>query len=158
MPLEHLHQRSACHPAVEILDEVHKSYESSRSIHWSTHCWDHEKVQAFKALEQSNTHSQMTFVDWSLFLIGCIYWLVSVSDWLDSLIGPSGLLLVVSHLLAVQFQFYRWVFGKEWVTKTWMWGIFLQGHVLSVGGDALIYMMYYIPANKLYAGWYVTLV
>jgi hypothetical protein len=34
-----------------------------------------------------------------------------------------------------------------------MWEIFLEGHVLSVGGDALICIMYYIPAYKLYAGW-----
>jgi hypothetical protein len=36
------------------------------------------------------------------YLSNCIYWLLHVSDWLDSSIGPSGLLLVVvSHLLAV---------------------------------------------------------
>jgi hypothetical protein len=27
-------------------------------------------------------------------------------DWLDGLIGPGGLLLVASHLLQSQFQFY----------------------------------------------------
>jgi hypothetical protein len=30
-----------------------------------------------------------------------ICWLVPVSDWVDSLIGPSGLLLVVFHLLGL---------------------------------------------------------
>ncbi len=29
------------------------------------------------------------------------YWLVHVSEWLDCLIGPGGLLLVVSHVFAV---------------------------------------------------------
>jgi hypothetical protein len=41
------------------------------------------------------------FIDW-----------LHVFDWLDSLIGPSGLLLVVSHLLAVPVQsefFMGWV-------------------------------------------------
>jgi hypothetical protein len=28
--------------------------------------------------------------------------------------------------------------GKKLVTKTWMWETFLQGHILSVGGNALI--------------------
>jgi hypothetical protein len=36
------------------------------------------------ALKESNKHTKIVFV-----------------DWLDSLIGPSGLLLAVSHLLAV---------------------------------------------------------
>ncbi len=40
---------------------------------------------------------------------------VPVSDWLDSLTGPSGLLLVVYHLLAVPVS-VLWV-GLE---KTWM--------------------------------------
>jgi hypothetical protein len=69
----------------------------------------------------------------------CIYWLLPISDWLDSLIGPSGLLLVVSHLLAVSVS-VLWVgVGNKLVTKTWMWEIFLHGHILSdhFGGDAL---------------------
>jgi hypothetical protein len=46
-----------------------------------------------------------------------------VSDWVDSLIRPSGLLLVVSpHLLAVQsFDFgFNVDWGNGLVTKTWM--------------------------------------
>jgi hypothetical protein len=31
-------------------------------------------------------------------------------DWLDGLTGPSGLLLIISHLL--QFLFYGWVWEK----------------------------------------------
>jgi hypothetical protein len=27
--------------------------------------------------------------------------------------------------------------GKKLITKTWMQEIFLQGHILSIGGDAL---------------------
>jgi hypothetical protein len=34
-----------------------------------------------------------------------IYWLLPVSDWIDSLIGPGGLLLIVSHLLTVRVSF-----------------------------------------------------
>jgi len=41
-------------------------------------------------LDRANKHSQIIFVDRSLVLA-----------WLDSLIGPSELLLVVSHLFAV---------------------------------------------------------
>jgi hypothetical protein len=33
-------------------------------------------------------------------------------DWLDCLIYPGGLLLVVSHLLQSQFQFYGWGWEK----------------------------------------------
>ncbi len=66
----------------------------------------------------------------------CIYWLLPVSHLLDSLIGPSELLLVVSHLLAFPVQFY--VLGWRKVSnENLMWEIFWQGHILSVGGDAL---------------------
>jgi len=67
-----------------------------------------------------------------------VYWLLfPVSDWVDSLIGPSGLLLVVSpHLLAVPIS-VLWVgLEKKLVRKTWMWEIFLQSHILSVTVDA----------------------
>jgi hypothetical protein len=62
-------------------------------------------------------------------------------DWLDSLIGPSGLLLVVSHLLPVPV--FLWVgLEKKLVTEKWTREIFLQGHILSVDGDALsVYMV-----------------
>ncbi len=45
-----------------------------------------------------------------------------VSDWLDSMIGPSGLLLSVVSLtyLQSQFQFHGWGWRKVLVTKTWM--------------------------------------
>jgi hypothetical protein len=41
-------------------------------------------------MEQSNKQIQIIFIDCS-----------PVADWLDSLIRPSGLLLVVSHVYAV---------------------------------------------------------
>jgi hypothetical protein len=59
----------------------------------------------------------------------------SFDDWLDSLIDPSGLLLVVSHLFAVQFYGRSCI--KQCITRTWMWQIHLQGHTLSTTGDAL---------------------
>jgi hypothetical protein len=34
-------------------------------------------------------------------------------DWLDGLIGPGELLVVVSHILQSQFQFYGWGWGKK---------------------------------------------
>jgi hypothetical protein len=49
----------------------------------------------FRGLEQSTEHTQIVFIDCSLF-----------PDWLDGLIGLSELLLVVSHLLAFPVQFY----------------------------------------------------
>jgi hypothetical protein len=53
------------------------------------------------------------------------------------LIVPSGLLLAVSLLLAVPDPI-SWVgVGKKLITKTWMQEIILQGHILSIGGDAL---------------------
>jgi hypothetical protein len=62
-----------------------------------------------------------------------VYWLQLVSDWLDSLIGPIGLLLLGSSLSPScysQFQFMDGV-GKKLLTKTWMWKIFLLSHMLS---------------------------
>jgi hypothetical protein len=47
-------------------------------------------------------------------------------DWLDSFIGPGGLLSVVSHLLQSKLQFHGW--GWEKVDNiSWMWEIVLQG-------------------------------
>jgi hypothetical protein len=67
-----------------------------------------------------------------------MYWLLPVSNWLDSLIGPSGLLLVVvSHQLAVPVSVLWVELEKKLVTKTSMWEICLEGHILSVGGDTL---------------------
>ncbi len=80
------------------------------------------------ALEQSNKHTQIEVFDCSLF----------VSDWVDSLIGPSSGLLLVSlpPTCTPSFSFTGGV-GKKLATKTWMLEIFLQGHVLSVGEDAV---------------------
>ncbi len=74
-----------CGPVMEVLDEVHQlnPVESTGNP---------EKIHSpGGSLEQPNKHSQIIFIDCSLFL----------SDWVHSLIGPSGLLLVVSHLFAV---------------------------------------------------------
>jgi hypothetical protein len=98
-----------------------------------------EQTTGFKLLEQSNKHSQKNRIylltapclwlgrwfDWSNWVAISslrIYWLFHVSDWVDGLIGPTGLLLVVSHLFAVpvQFQFFYWI---------------VQGPILWVGGD-----------------------
>jgi hypothetical protein len=58
-------------------------------------------------MEQSNKQIQIIFIDCS-----------PVSDWLDSLIGPSGLLLVVSHVYAVPVS-VLWVgLEKKLVIKT----------------------------------------
>jgi hypothetical protein len=46
------------------------------------------------------------------FWSGCQGWqqaqqsLTPAVDWLDGLIGPGGLLILVSHLFQSQFQFY----------------------------------------------------
>jgi hypothetical protein len=54
-------------------------------------------------------------------------------DWLDALIGPGGLLLLLSDLLQSQFQFYGWGQNKEihnnfikeiascWRVTYWAW-------------------------------------
>jgi hypothetical protein len=87
---EHVHQRSVCDSALEILDEVHEP----SSVNPLEDYYDPEKLHSFQSpgrdLEQFNKRSQIIFIDHSLFLFS-----------LDSLIGPSGLLLVVSHLLPV---------------------------------------------------------
>jgi hypothetical protein len=112
---EHLHQRSVCDPALKILEEVHHSNPANPL---EDSCKPENVHTAFRerlwrasrgALEQANKHSQMVFIDCSLFLI-----------WLDSLIGPCcWLLLVVSHLFAVSLS-VLWVgLEKCLVMKTW---------------------------------------
>jgi hypothetical protein len=53
------------------------------------------------------------------------------------LIGPGGLLLVVSHLFVIAVLVYGWGWKKK-ITKLGFGEIFLQGHILSSLGDALI--------------------
>jgi hypothetical protein len=55
-----------------------------------------------------------------------------VSDWIDSLIDPSGLLTHFSPSLS-----FMGGVGKQYVTKTWTSETFLKGERVSVGGDAL---------------------
>jgi hypothetical protein len=59
-------------------------------MHWISVA-SQEKCTSFVTLEQFNKYTQIAFINFSLFL----------TDWLDSLIGPGGLLLVVSHIYAV---------------------------------------------------------
>jgi hypothetical protein len=70
-----------------------------------------------------------------------IYWRFPFSDWLDSLIGPSGLLLVpfqVPTTWSTSFNFMGGV-GKKVITRTWMWEIFLQGHILRADAVTLVF-------------------
>jgi hypothetical protein len=66
--IEHLHQHSVCDPALEILDEVHQW------IRWAGRLLGPEKNHSFQSreedLEQCKKHSQIVFVDCSMFLIG----------------------------------------------------------------------------------------
>jgi hypothetical protein len=67
-PLEHLHQCSVCEPALEILDEVHDS--NPVKIHWKT-SGTLKTGPTFRAtMDQYNKHSEIVFIDSSLFLIG----------------------------------------------------------------------------------------
>ncbi len=56
-------------------------------------------------------------------------------DWLDALIGPRGLLLLISDLLQFQFQFYGWGQNKEihnnFIKRN---RLLLEVHILSMGG------------------------
>jgi hypothetical protein len=62
------------------------------------------------ALEESNKYTQIV-------IINC----PRVSDRLDSLIGPGGLLLVVSHIFAIPvFSSIMVGLEKSKITKTWM--------------------------------------
>jgi hypothetical protein len=64
---------------------------------------------------------------------------LSVSDWVDSLIGPGGLRLVVSHLFAVPVVPLSVRLEKKYVSKTSIYiYIYLHGHILSTIGDVLI--------------------
>jgi len=52
------------------------------------------------------------------------------------MIGPGGLLLVIPSYL--QSLFHSYGRGcKKVHNQTWMWEVFLQGHILSTGGRAL---------------------
>ncbi len=76
--LERLDQRSVCDLALEILDEV----QQENPVDSLEDCCDAEKMYSFQspggALERSDKHSQIVFIDCSLFLIGSIVWLVQV--------------------------------------------------------------------------------
>jgi hypothetical protein len=59
--------------------------------HWMTTTVTPEQLHSFQSLWKS-------LIEWSqIVFIGCS----PLSDWLDSLIGPGGLLLLVLHLFAV---------------------------------------------------------
>jgi hypothetical protein len=74
-------------PCTEILDAVHESNPVNVPLE---ECWDPGNMHNFQSpWRSSGTQSNH------------IYWLPHVSDWVDSLISPSGLLLIVSHLLPV---------------------------------------------------------
>jgi hypothetical protein len=95
-------------------------------IHWKT-AGTLKRCTAFQspggALEYSNKHSQIVFID-------CFYW----SIW----VAISGLPPTCSP----SFSFMGGV-GKKLVTKTWMWEIFLQGHILSVGEPLMLLHTYF---------------
>jgi hypothetical protein len=63
-------------------------------------------------------------------MIDTIWSLLVVSDWPITMIGPSGLLLVVSHLFAVP-DLVLWVGLRKSIELTRMWEIVLQGHILN---------------------------
>ncbi len=112
--LEHLHQRSVCDTALEILDEVHQSKNPVNPL--EDYLDRVKKCRAFiqspaGALEQSSKHSEIVFILCSLFPIGYI-----VCDWGS----PCGLLLVnLPPTYTPSFSFMGWV-GKKLGTKTWM--------------------------------------
>jgi hypothetical protein len=90
-------------------------------------CLDPEIYSAFQssrgALEHSDEHSQ-----------NHIYWVLPVSNWVDSLIAPSGLLFSSLPPACSSSSFS----SMNGVVKKWMWETYLlHGHILSIGGDAL---------------------
>jgi hypothetical protein len=76
--------------ALEILDEVQELKPADPLEDY----YHPENLHSFQspegALEQSNRYSQIVSI-----------WFLPVSDWLDSLIGPDGLLLEASFPFAV---------------------------------------------------------
>jgi hypothetical protein len=93
---------AALYRALEILDEVHQWNPVN---HWNS-AGTLKLCTAFRALEvtlkslitQSNPNT--------------IYWLLPVSDWLDSWIRPRKLLLVIPNYLESRFQFDGWGWKK----------------------------------------------
>jgi len=65
--------------------------------------------------------------------------LLPVSNWPIIMIGPGGLLLVVSHLFAVPDSSFSLMgrVGKKQITRLGCEKYFLQVHILSTAGDAL---------------------
>jgi hypothetical protein len=87
------------------------------------------KVYSFRspvgALEQSNHYKS-----------NHIHWLLPVSDWVDGLIGPTEFTIsTLPTYFWSQFQFFVGGVGKKLVTTTWMWKIFLEGHIQHQWGD-----------------------
>ncbi len=66
----------------------------------------------------------------------CVWWITNVIwllfssvNWFIIMIGPGGLLLQILIRWLSQFQYYGWGCEK-WNNWTWMWKIFLKGHIL----------------------------
>ncbi len=92
---------------IQILDELHQfnlvdiQWKIAMSLGKCTACFQ-------RALEETwNSHIR-------------IYWVLHVSDWVDSLIGPGGLLLVVCCWIAVLRAFHRLGLEKSKGIKTWI--------------------------------------
>jgi hypothetical protein len=107
-------------------------------------CWEPEKDAQFSDQIPGGgalKHSQIEFFWTASFLF--------VSDRVDSLIGPSGLLLVVSHLPAVpSFSFIGGV-GRKLATETFdVRNIFAGSHTQSCWRCMLCYILLPIPSSK----------
>lgn len=102
-PREYLDHCRVYEPALEILDEV----QELNPVDPLEDNYSHpEKIHNFQspegALEQSNRYSQIVSI-----------WLLRLSDGLDSLIGPVGLLLAVFFPFAVPISVLYVGLGKS---------------------------------------------
>jgi len=122
--------------ALEILPEVIAVKSSGFAPNNSC---NPEKLQSFQSLEHQSNHI------YSLFLVS---WLTRYIAWL---IGPGGLLLLVSHLFAIPILVLQVKLGKTWVTKKNLDvrnNFFFKGtytHWVSTIGDSL--MTYTTPPH-----------
>ncbi len=114
--------------------------------------WNPEKYHDFEspgwALHESliNTVKSFLLIAPCFWLARSIHWSkwVAISTGLTRTCNPSFSFMggVAKKYSQSKFQFYGWGCKKVCEkTKTWMWEIFLEGHILNCSGDALVLSM-----------------
>jgi hypothetical protein len=132
-----------CHSIFAHLAEIISTNDEYVTLHWTSWMrfispmqWIHwtaagtlKKCTAFRVLDEL-CNSLVNRVK-SYLLTAPYFWLAILFHW-SKWVGISSLPPTCRPCFS-----FMGGFGKKLVTKTWMWEIFLQGHIESIAGDTL---------------------